>query len=279
MQKTYIADCISKKTKKNNGELPMYYVENNHLAIIERAVFDRAQEELARRSSKQKVKQIGTKTELGKYSGKYALSELLFCGCCGTPYRRCTWAKHGRKKVVWRCISRLDYGTKYCKDSPTVEETVLHNAIARAITQKAQTENADLSCLQKHIELYQTSQNVHGILEKRNRLKAIQKRIDELTESDGEAAQHGDFDDQFESLYAQLYAIKDELEKWEKSNAALQTNPNVRTEVEDIINGLRNHPVEYNDPIVRQLVECIKVTDADVLNVYFKDGTEINVEL
>mgnify|MGYP006887220034 FL=1 len=24
-------------------------------------------------------------TELGKYSGKYALSELLFCGVCGRP--------------------------------------------------------------------------------------------------------------------------------------------------------------------------------------------------
>ena len=63
-----------------------YYVENNHPVIIERAMFDRVQEELARRSSKRKVKQAGTKTELGKCSGKYALSELLFCGCCGTPY-------------------------------------------------------------------------------------------------------------------------------------------------------------------------------------------------
>ena len=187
--------------------------------------------------------------------------------------------KTAGKRLVWRCISRLDYGTKYCKDSPTVEETALHNAIARAITQKAQTENADLGCLQKHIELYQTSQNVQGILTKRNRLKAIQKRIDELTESNSEAAQNGDFDAQFESLYAQLYAIKDELEKWEKSNTVLQANPNVRTEVADVIEGLQNHPVEYNDLIVRQLVECIKVTDADILNVYFKDETEINVEL
>ena len=59
----------------------------------------------------------------------------------------------------------------------------------------------------------------------------------------------------------------------------MQTNFNVRTEVEDIIEGLQNHPVEYNDPIVRQLVECIKVMDACILNVYLKDGTEINVEL
>lgn len=94
LQKTYIVDCISKKSKKNNGELPMYYVENNHPAIIERAVFDRVQEEISRRNSKKKVKQVGTKTELGKYSGKYALSEILYCGNCGTPYRRCTLQYH-----------------------------------------------------------------------------------------------------------------------------------------------------------------------------------------
>ena len=87
LQKTYIVDCISKKSKKNTGELPMYYVENNHPAIIERAVFDRVQEAVSRRNSKRKVKDVGTKTELGKYSSKYALTELLFCGNCGTPYR------------------------------------------------------------------------------------------------------------------------------------------------------------------------------------------------
>lgn len=91
LQKTYIVDCISKKMKKNNGELPMYYVENNHPAIIDRSMFDRVQEEISRRNSKRKVKEKGTKTELGKYSSKYALSELLFCGNCGTPYRRVTW--------------------------------------------------------------------------------------------------------------------------------------------------------------------------------------------
>ena len=33
-------------------------------------------------------KQIGTTTEQGKYCGKYALTELLVCGECGTPYRQ-----------------------------------------------------------------------------------------------------------------------------------------------------------------------------------------------
>ena len=65
LQKTYIVDCISKKSKKNNGDLPMYYVENSHPAIIERSVFDRVQEEVARRNSKRKLKQTSTKTHLG----------------------------------------------------------------------------------------------------------------------------------------------------------------------------------------------------------------------
>ena len=127
LQKTYITDPISKRVKKNNGELPMYYVENSHPAIIERRIFDRVQEEIARRAGKKKVKQTGTKTELGRYSGKYALTELLYCGECGTPYRRCTWSRNGKKKIVWRCVSRLDYGKKYCKNSPSVEESRLHN--------------------------------------------------------------------------------------------------------------------------------------------------------
>lgn len=85
-------------------------MENNHPAIIDTATFARVQEELARRASKRKVKQTGTTTEQGKYCGKYALTELLICGECGTPYRRCTWTVGGKKRIVWRCINRLDYG-------------------------------------------------------------------------------------------------------------------------------------------------------------------------
>ena len=116
----------------------MYYVENSHPAIIERSIFDRVQAEMARRSSKRKTKEVGTKTELGKYSGKYALSEILYCGECVKPYIRVTWNIRGNRKIMWRCVSRLDYGKKYCKCSPNIEETILHGAIAETITRKAQ---------------------------------------------------------------------------------------------------------------------------------------------
>lgn len=279
LQKTYVVDCISKKSKKNKGELPMYYVENNHPAIIERAIFDRVQEEISRRNSKKKVKQVGTKTELGKYSSKYALSEILYCGNCGTPYRRCTWSKNGKKKIVWRCISRLDYGKKYCKDSPSIEESVLHNAIAEAITKKAQMEKADVARIRRHIEIYQNSQDTSSILAKQERLKTIQEHINQLTDMDSEAAQNGDFDAQFESLYAEMYAIKDELEKIEKSKSKIETATDSIEEMTAVMQGLKNHPVEYNDLVVRQLIECVKVISKDTLHVYFKDGIKIEAKM
>ena len=279
LQKTYVADCISKKSKKNNGELPMYYIENNHPAIIERAVFDRVQEEVARRNSKRKVKQKRTKTELGKYSSKYALSELLYCGNCGTPYRRCTWSKNGKKKIVWRCISRLDYGTKYCKESPTIEESMLHNAISEAITKKAQMENADINRIRSHIEQYQSNQDMGDIHQKQERLKAIQERIDQLTNIDSDAVQNGDFDAQFESLYTEKYAIKDELAQMEKRQSSLEKATDSIEEMTTIMEGLKNHPVEYNDLVVRQLIECIKIMSVELIYIYFKDGTKIEVSL
>ena len=99
LQKTHVTDCITKKVRKNNGGRPMYYVENHHAAIIPKEVYRRVQEEMGRRSSKRKVMQKTAQTKKGKYSGKYAFSELLVCGECGSPYKRCTWVKKGRNRI------------------------------------------------------------------------------------------------------------------------------------------------------------------------------------
>ena len=65
----------------------MYLVKNHHEPIISRSDFNRVQEEMARRSAKRTIADKLTKTGQGKYSAKYALSELLICGECGEHYR------------------------------------------------------------------------------------------------------------------------------------------------------------------------------------------------
>ena len=271
LQKTYITDPISKRVKKNNGELPMYYVENSHPAIIERRIFDRVQEEIARRAGKKKVKQTGTKTELGRYSGKYALTELLYCGECGTPYRRCTWSRNGKKKIVWRCVSRLDYGKKYCKNSPSVEESRLHNAIAAAITKKANSEEINIGVIMNHIESFGSQRDTDGIIQRQRRIAEIEKVIDDLARLNSDEAQSGKLDYKFSELYAELYSVKDEIEEMQSDAATLDGD--MLNEMREVVTGLKNHPVEYDDKVVRQLIDCIKVMSADMIKICFKDGT------
>lgn len=275
LQKTYITDPISKRVKKNNGELPMYYVENSHPAIIERRIFDRVQEEIARRAGKKKVKQTGTKTELGRYSGKYALTELLYCGECGTPYRRCTWSRNGKKKIVWRCVSRLDYGKKYCKNSPSVEESRLHNAIAAAITKKANSEEINIGGIVNHIESFGSQRDTDGIIQRQRRIAEIEKVIDDLARLNSDEAQSGELDYKFSELYAELYSVKDELEEMQSDAATLDGD--MLNEMREVVTGLKNHPVEYDDKVVRQLIDCIKVMSADMIKICFKDGTVTEV--
>ena len=97
LQKTYTTDCISHKSVRNKGERTMYLVSDCHPAIIDRETFNLVQQETARRNSKRKISDR-TRTEQGKYSSKYALTELMICGECGTPYRRVTWNVHGKKQ-------------------------------------------------------------------------------------------------------------------------------------------------------------------------------------
>ena len=134
LQKTFISDCISRKVIRNTGQLPMYLVQNHHEGIVERKTFDAAQAELARRNAGKSPSKKYAPTGKASYASKYALSERLVCGECGTLYRRCTWAKRGKKRVVWRCVSRLDYGTRYCHNSPTLDEEILQRSILTAIT-------------------------------------------------------------------------------------------------------------------------------------------------
>lgn len=75
-------------------------------------------------------------------------------------------------------------------------------------------ENTDVDRICRHIEIYR--QDTSSILAKQERLKTIQERINKLTDMDSEATQNGDFDAQFESLYAEMYAIKDELKNRKK---------------------------------------------------------------
>lgn len=277
LNKTYVVDCISKKVKRNDGKSrPMYFVENNHPAIIDPATFSRAQEELARRTGKRKVKQVGTKTEQGRYSSKYALTELLVCGECGTPYRRCTWTVRGEKKAVWRCINRLDFGKKYCHHSPTMDETVLQEAIMAAIMRTAKQSADVLGTLKLHIGMsLNVSDTADNSLDVQIRIAEIDAEFKAMLQAIATDTVE-DFDDQRATeLMAEKSSLEQQLTQYDNVRQEKENTKSRLDEIFTILDGLENHPMEFDDRLVRQVLECVVVESKDRINVIFAGGLEV----
>jgi len=281
LNKTYITDCISRKVKVNNGERPKYYVENNHPAIIDSDTFGKVQEEMARRSSKPKIKQVGTKTERGRYCSKYALSELLICGECGTPYRRCSRKRNDEKVIEWRCISRLDYGRKYCHNSPTMEESALKSAIMDTILKMA-IQNAELL---KNLKLHiGTSLKMDESENKRFdiqlRLAEINAEFKSLLKEVASNIASDTFDDtKMSELMNEKHQLEEELERYEDSKQKQEKNQIRLGDIFTVVDGLKNHPLTYDERIIRQILECVVVESKNKIKVVFVGGAEVEQDV
>ena len=274
LQKTYVTDCISKKVKKNQGERAMYYVENNHPAIISREVFDQVRNEMTRRSSKRKVLQKSGKTELGKYSGKYALTELLVCGECGSPYKRVTWARNGKKRIVWRCVSRLEFGTKYCHNSPTLDESKLHSAILAAMNEFAairQEVCPDVLAMAEEAK-QALSQAGAKLLELKKHLEAVSREqsdlLDRLLENMGDA----ELNAKMKALTDEKESLKAQILDTQQMEVSLEEQAARHQQMWDSIMECSADYTEFDDEFVRQIIQKITVEDEETIRIHFRDS-------
>ena len=280
MQKTYTQDCISKKQIRNVGQLPMYLVQDNHAGIISRDTFNAVQAEFARRNAGRAPSQKLAPTGRSCYSAKYALTERLVCGECGTLYRRCVWTKRGKKFAVWRCASRVDYGKKYCHDSPTLREEPLQAAILAAI-------NAVMS--QREVLV--------GQIESTLRTTLVSLPGGSMSVADIDR-QLGELDKEFQTLFTdsqdggfmkhadEFRRITEEMGKLKEQRAALLKQQNsdsaagrlIQNAV-GILNAGSGRFDEWDESLIRQLVDTVKVLSKDRIKVYLRGGMEIEQEL
>lgn len=274
LQKTYITDCITKKVKKNMGERPMYYVENNHPAIIPRETFDQVQKEMTRRSSKRKVLQKSGKTELGKYSGKYALTELLVCGECGSPYKRVTWARNGKKRIVWRCVSRLEFGTKYCHNSPTLDESRLHNAILAAMNEYAAIRQEVCPDVLAMVEEAKRAMSQAGamLLELKKRMDAVSQEQSDVLDRLLANMADAELNARMKALTDEKEALKAQILKVQQKEVSMAEQAAKRQQMWDSLKECSAGYTEFDDEFVRQIIRKITVEDAETIHVHFRDS-------
>ena len=262
LQKTYTVSILDKKRAANNGEMPKYYVEGSHEAIIDKDVFMKVKAEIARRAN------LNPDGKRRVYSSKYALSGMVFCGHCGDIYRRVKWNNRGCKSTVWRCVSRVLKG-QMDFDCParTVKEEVLQGAIVTAVNDAYSGRDTVISLLKKNIQ-----ETVFDDMEAR--VATVDEQLAELQQ---QMIDHsGDY-----ALVDELGLQADDLRRTRQdilAEAAGRTD--LQSRMNDMIAFLEEMPeaiTDYSETLTRRLVDRITIFDEKIV-VELKSGLEMEVE-
>ena len=274
MQKTFQQDVINRKVIKNTGQLPMYLIENHHEGIVSREKYNAVQAEMAQRKAAKSPSKRAS-TGLAAYTSRYALSDRLVCGEGGMLYRRCTRTRPDGKRIVWRCVSRLDYGKKYCHSSPTLDEAPLQQAIIAALNTVLPDLDGRIRQITEALEAevipFPGSGMSLGDIERR--LAELEVQFQTLLEktTDDPAAYGGQFKeilDEQTLLKERRSGILADNKEQAKANQrimdAAQTLENASPQI-----------TEWDESAVRQLVAQVKVLSKNEIIVTLKGGIEI----
>ena len=275
-QKTFIQDCISKKVIPNTGQLPKYLIQNHHEGIVSRETFDAVQLEMARRNAKAGDMRKSTPTGRGKYSGKHVLSNLLFCGECGTAYRRCVWTQRGVKRPVWRCVSRLDYGKKFCTQSPTLDEEPLQQAILAAVNAVM----LDRDTLARQLAAVMEWE-LAPMLGESMSLVDIDRALEELSSqfnsllAEASANPAEDYTERFRELSESTARLREQKARLE---GACQEQGRIQKRLLAVSAAMEHMTAaltEWDEEVIHQLLEKVTVLSRESIRVTFRDGREV----
>lgn len=282
LQKTYIDDCINKKVKKNTGQLPMYLVQNHHEGIISRETFDAAQAEFARRSAGKSPSKKNAPTGRSRYSSKYALSDRLYCGECGTRYQRCTWRnRDGSKRIVWRCVSRVDYGSKYCHDSPTLDEEPLHRAILAAINSAVKDKDSIIYNLKSAMEkeLAPVAGQQLSLSEIDNQIERLNTEFSKVLAEASKSGDQAAHSDRFREIMQKQTALKAQRDEIQ---GVLAESGKAAAHIDQCRRTAETTPTaisEWDETLIRQVVENVTVETGNEIIVALKSGASIHQKL
>lgn len=265
LQKSYTVDFLTKKKKVNEGEIPQYYVEGNHEAIIQPDVFELVQHEFEAR-----------KNRSGKHSSVHIFSGRIKCGHCGSWYGSKVWHSTDKyRKVIWRCNHKFDGGDKCPTPNLTDEEIerLFVSAVNKLISDKdaiisafdtsmrpafdtsaLESEAAELQAEMLDVsELMQNCiyENAHVALDQTE----YQKRYDGLTA-------------RFETAKARLETVTASISDKQSRQATIKAFLKTLSEQDSLVE-------KFDAVLWCELVDFMTVYSKDDVRFTFKNGTEI----
>lgn len=264
LQKKITVDFLTKETKKNEGEVPQYYVEHNHEAIISPQVFDWVQEEIKRRRKGKK-----------RYSGVSIFSSKIKCGQCGGWYGAKVWHSTDKyRRTIYRCNDKFK---SHCK-TPHLTENEIKGAFIRAVNQLIENKEdilSNITMLKKRLTDTASLEKERDALELD--LNMLTDQVQQLIAENAQVAQD---QDEYGRKYNGLVSRYEETKKkYDQVCDAIQQCVDRYWKLDNFMKNLQkqNLVYEFDERLWCSLVDFIIVYSKVKIQIVFKNGTKIHV--
>ncbi len=270
LQKSFTVDFLTKKRKANEGEIPQYYVENSHAAIISDEVFDMVQHEIENRKGK---RNYGSSVNF--FSGR------IFCACCGEPFTRKVWHSTTKyKRYIWQC------GKKYAKvepcSTPHLTEDEIKEAFNKMLANLIHEKTGIISiCTITINEVLDTSreQEQASVLEAKlaEMYSSLSAKIKAL------GMETGDSQAEQQMYESELALYENKQEELSRLKELIADKEKRRFNCEsflDSIHKLDNLCIEFSEGLWLSLVDHVVIMDSDLTEVEFhlRNGQALTIE-
>ena len=253
--------------KKNEGEVPQYYVEGNHEAIISPQVFDMVQAELERRRH----------TDGSRYSGVSIFSNKIKCGDCGSWYGAKVWHSTDKyRKVIYQCNHK--YSDKKC-ETPHVTEDEIKDIFIKAVNELISEKKEIIENLKIiRLTLFDTTE----LISRRDKLQENITILAEMAQSciaeNARTAQSQDeYQKRYQNLVEQYEKAKSEYDEVLYALEQKKAQQEKLRQFEETLTTQNNIITEFDSTLWSSLADFITIYKTK-RSVTFKDGTEIKVD-
>ncbi|WP_366923895.1 recombinase family protein [Metallumcola ferriviriculae] len=265
LQKSFTVDFLTKKKKINEGEIPQYYVENSHPAIISPETYELVQEEFRRRKA------------AGRYTSAInCFASRIVCGDCGGFYGRKIW--HSTTKyanTVWQCNNKFRKRT-YC-NTPHLKEEVLKRAFVEAFNSLIENKDEILSTYNEIIvtitDFKKQEKESQKINEECTVIEAAVEKL--IAENARSAIDQKEYTKRYTPLATRYNELQNRKQELNSEIAILKAR---RNQMNAFIRQLKEQKellTEFNESLWCATVNAVVVKSNEEITFQFKDGTEL----
>lgn len=269
LQKTYTADFLTKTVKKNNGEVPQYYIQNSHPAIIDPDTFELVQNEIKRR-----------RPERRRLHRNSPFTAKIICGECGACYGRKVWHSGSKyRSQIWRCNRKYDHDMP-CS-TPNLREDEIEGAFAMAFNQLLGDKEQYIARFEELLPLLADTGGLQKQLddlrsEHAGMLDELRRYMEENTR---QVQDQGEYNRRFEEMSGACTEIENQIKKVQEDILAQQGR---KEQIRRCLNELRlcgDILEEFDLDLWNAMVEAVTVMADKTLVFRFRGGTEIPVKI